>query len=353
MFHSVRHTAKQAVAQIVTAVIILSGICFSSPVAAQTLDSINKAAKQAGEIALQKAVTKDKDGNIISTSYGSVKATQNYVAADGSQVAAAEAAYQNSESHNLLNKNGVPEKANPPRLVNDYTGILSAAQANELEARCVDFANRTSNQIAIVILPSLYGYDKSELAYKIGKEWGVGQAKFNNGIVMLVKPKMGTESGDVFIATGTGLEAVLTDAICKRIIELRMIPALKANDYYDAVNDALNLIFPLAAGEISTDEFANNSDDDGGGTVAIIFLIIFIVFVVIAASGKGNNNGRDMGSNGGRRSNDLATALLLGSLLSGGRRGGGFSGGGGGFGGGGFGGFGGGGFGGGGAGGSW
>ena len=253
----------------------------------------------------------------------------------------------------------VPARPQPQRLVNDLADVFSSAQEQRMEQALVAFADSTSNQIAVVTVPELYGMDKAQLAFQIGEQWGVGQSKFDNGVVILVKPKVGNSRGEVFIATGYGLEGVLTDAVCRRIIEERMIPAFRAEDYFAGVVNALNVILPLAAGEISTDEFASGEDDTMSVVAAFIFLaFIIIVFIALLASG-GKNGPQNMGGSNhkGPSAADLIMLGILNNAASNSRRSsgwGGSSGGfGGGFGGGGFGGFGGGGFGGGGAGGSW
>lgn len=251
----------------------------------------------------------------------------------------------------------VPQRPLPPVLVNDLAGLFSPAEKSVLERKVVAFSDSTSNQIAIVVVPELYGYDKAELAYSIGEEWGVGQKKFDNGIVILVKPKLGNSSGEVFIATGYGLEGAVPDAFAKRVIERVMIPHFKNNDYYGGINAALDILMPVIAGEISTDEFA--SSDDGDIAAASLFMLFIIAFVILlVAMSKGDNKNMGGGNHRGGRDFTATDAFILGSILgnaTGSRhRGGSFGGGsfgGGSFGG--FGGFGGGSFGGGGAGGSW
>lgn len=246
----------------------------------------------------------------------------------------------------------VPKRPVPQRLVNDLAGLFSSYEKYSLENRVVAFADSTSNQIAIVIVPQLYGYDKAELAYSIGEEWGVGQDEFDNGIVILVKPKTEHSAGEVFIATGYGLEGVVTDAFARRVIEGAMIPHFRSNDYYGGVNAALDVLMPVISGEISTDKFAQG--DDSGAYVFMVVFIMFVVFLVL--SSKGNNRNMGGGNHRGGRNFTATDAFILGSILgnmSGSRGHSGGSFGGGSFGGGGFGGFGGGSFGGGGAGGSW
>lgn len=252
----------------------------------------------------------------------------------------------------------VPEKPNPPRLVNDFAGIFTPQQIHVLEDTLVRFSKKTSNQVTIVTVKDLAGKEASQFAYEIGEQWGVGGSKLNNGVVILIKPKNETK-GQAFIATGYGVEGVLPDASCSRIINNEMIPEFKKDDYFAGVVKALNVVLPVLAKEYSIEEYENGDGEEDMGFVIVVVAMAF-VFVLIALMDKNNknDNGRNgnSGTFGGRGSgaDDVASAILLGSLLGGccsGRSGGSF--GGGSFGGGGFGGFGGGSFGGGGAGGSW
>ncbi len=240
----------------------------------------------------------------------------------------------------------VPAAPNPPRLVNDFAHILTEGQVNLLERTLRVFNDSTSNQIVVVTVNDLGGYDKAQFAYEIGEKWKVGQQRFDNGVVILIKPKTERERGEAFIATGYGLEGVLPDAICKRIVDEHMIPHFRENDYYGGIVAALEIIIPLAKGEYS--EKLGRGNETGGIAGLIVVLLIFFLIVFLAKR-KGPKNFNNRGGGSG----DFWTGMILGNMLgSGGRNSSGswgsFSGGSGGFGG-----FGGGSFGGGGAGGSW
>ncbi len=241
----------------------------------------------------------------------------------------------------------------PPRLVNDLAGVLSAGEAQALENKLVAFNDSTSNQIAVVIVSDLQGYDRSEFAYRVARDWGVGQGDFNNGLLVLVKPKSGSSNGQVFIATGYGLEGAIPDIACADIIDREIIPRFRENDYYGGIDAGTNVLMSLAAGEYSYDNYAGGGSS--GSIPGVIIFLMILVFIFIISAGSSNN--KHLRRNG---SSNLPLWLLLSMMgggkshggswggFSGGSGGGGFSGGGGGFGG-----FGGGGFGGGGAGGSW
>jgi uncharacterized protein len=251
-----------------------------------------------------------------------------------------------------LNAQMLLPRPDPPRLVNDYAGVLSSSELGSLEEKLVAFNDTTSNQIAVVIVNDLQGYDRSEFAFKVARDWGVGQGDFNNGVLVLVKTKSEQSSGQVFIATGYGLEGAIPDIACSDIIDREILPRFRENDYYGGLDAGTEVLMALAAGEYSYQNYVKGSSS--GAIPGAVFFIIVIIFIILISSGSSNN--RHIKRNG---PSNLPLWLLLGMLGGGKSHGGsfgGFSGGrssGGGFGGGGFGGFGGGSFGGGGAGGSW
>ena len=251
----------------------------------------------------------------------------------------------------IISATAIPSRPEPARLVNDLADLFTAEQEEGLEKMLVAFDDSTSNQIAVVTVPDLEGYSSSEYATRIGLEWGVGSAKFDNGVVVLVKPK-NTSSGQVFIAVGYGLEGAIPDAYAKRIINDRMIPHFMGNDYFSGVEEACEMLMKLASGEIS--EMRDTEEGDEIAAIIATMFILFIILVVIVLVSK-DNNSRGGRGNGGRNV-FRGPVITIGDDFGGWNptRGCGFGGGscgGGGFGG--VGGFGGGSFGGGGAGGSW
>jgi uncharacterized protein len=244
----------------------------------------------------------------------------------------------------------IPERPNPPRLVNDLANVMTPDQQQQMEAELDDFANQSSTQIAVVTLPALNGYDISDLAIRIGEKWGVGQKGKNNGIVILFKPKIGNEKGQVFIAVGYGLESVIPDAVANRnVVDYEMIPRFKEGDVYGGLEAGIKVIKGLASGEFTAEAYQKKTEkgksDPGGAFILVILIIIILISIFRGGRGRHYNSG-------GSLPFWIAMGLMSGSR--GGGSWGNFSGGGGSFGGGGgFGGFGGGSFGGGGAGGSW
>lgn len=239
-----------------------------------------------------------------------------------------------------------PQKPVPPRLVNDFAGMLSESDVARLENKLVAFSDSTTTQIAIVTVKSLNGYDKADYAQRLAEKWGIGQKGINNGILILVKPKTESEDGEVYITQGYGLEGAIPDLPVSEIIDREILPSFRTGNYYGGLDKATDILMKMARGEFPADKYLKQSKGSNGPQP--FFIIIIIIFVVIMVmGGKGGRNNRHIASKG------LPIWMLMSMMNSRNTGGswGGFSGGGGG--GGGFGGFGGGSFGGGGAGGSW
>lgn len=253
----------------------------------------------------------------------------------------------------------IPPAPVPPRLVNDFVGVLQPRQLNELEHRLVAFNDTTSNMICVVIVDDMGDYSEQEFAYEIGEKWGVRSRTTGkrNGVVMLVKVKRNERDfGAAYIATGYDLEAVLPDAFCKNVADNKMIPRFKEGDYYQGIVDALDIIQPIVAGEITIKEYEDRQRAEAlrGLGIFLGFIVLFLVILIILDRKNRKNGGNGTGRKSGGK--DVWKWILLGSLLGSGRGNssggsdGGYSGGSSG----GFGGFGGsGGFGGGGGGGRW
>ncbi|MBO5711084.1 MAG: TPM domain-containing protein [Rikenellaceae bacterium] len=243
----------------------------------------------------------------------------------------------------------IPQRPNPPRLVNDFAAILSDPQERVLERKLAAFSDSTSNQIAVVTITDLDGTSISDFAAKLFDNWGIGTKGRDNGVLILVKPPKGASRGEVFIAVGYGLESVIPDAVAGRIVDYELIPLFRTGHYYAGIEKASNTLMQLAAGEFSANDYIKKRQK-GVSPLFIIFLTMLILAVITKI--RSRHNGEVITSSG----STSVPPIFIGGFpfMPMGGRGyssggfGGFTGGGGGFGG-----FGGGFTGGGGAGGSW
>lgn len=234
-----------------------------------------------------------------------------------------------------------PAKPKDQKPVYDYANLLTSSEENLLNRKLVQYADTTSTQIVIVTIESLEGIEINFYGTELAQKWGLGQKGKDNGILILVS-KGDKKTG---INTGYGVEARLTDALSRRVIENYINPEFKSGQFYTGLDNGTTAIIQIMSGEYQAPPSRKGKPEGQG-----IGFIIFVIIMIIVFSRFKNGGGR-----GGRRSGagDVLTWMLLSNMgssrSSGGFGSGGFGGGGGGF----SGGFGGGGFGGGGASGSW
>lgn len=256
----------------------------------------------------------------------------------------------------------IPAKTND--LVNDYAGMMSRGEQDQLRRKLVQYSLETSTQIAVVTEPSLQGEAAFDRALAIAHGWGVGgSSKKDNGVMIYVS----RDDRKIQILTGYGAEGFLPDILAKRIIDQDIKPAFREGKIYVGLNRATDTVMKLGKGEYTADDVQSQPVGSIGISPFFIFVIVILVFFLISYynnrhddddddGGYWRNGPYDMDDEPGRQVRRRRRRGGGGWVIFPGGFGGGGGGGGGGFGGGGgggFGGFGGGGFGGGGAGGDW
>jgi uncharacterized protein len=113
----------------------------------------------------------------------------------------------------------------------DQADILSPAARGSCEKKLADFEQKTSIQIVVATVGSLGGQEIEPYATALFREWKLGQAIKNNGVLFLVAP----HEHRVRIEVGFGLEETLTNATSKRILDEIVVPRLKAGDFDNGV----------------------------------------------------------------------------------------------------------------------
>jgi uncharacterized protein len=168
------------------------------------------------------------------------------------------------------------------RVVDEAT-LFSAAQKAELESTLENHENNTSNQVVVVTLKSLDGYDIRDYGLELGRAWGIGQKDKNNGVLLIIAPN----ERKVSIEVGYGLEGALPDATAKSIIDQRMLPYFKEGDYFGGAKLGVGAIISAIQGEYVPYE-VESSSKSFKFTDLIIPLIFLFVFIVGPVFGKKN-----------------------------------------------------------------
>ncbi|WP_321313083.1 TPM domain-containing protein [Halarcobacter sp.] len=153
----------------------------------------------------------------------------------------------------------------------DEANILSVDKKEALINILEDNENQTSNQIVVVILKSLKGYDIADYGYQLGRYWKIGQKEKNNGVLLIIS----MAEKKLRIEVGYGLEGVLTDKISHEIIEYIIKPEFKKAHFYKGIHKGINSIIEATKGEYKAENY-NIPTKDNTNWFFLYFAIIFI-----------------------------------------------------------------------------
>lgn len=119
------------------------------------------------------------------------------------------------------------QRADARRYVSNPDGVLTTEAVRHIDSLCASLRARGLAEVAVVAVDDIAGGDSFSFAIELFRRWGVGSARSNNGLgVLLVK-----DLREIRFVTGGGLEGVLPDALCKRIQMQCMIPWFREGNY--------------------------------------------------------------------------------------------------------------------------
>ncbi|HMI07696.1 MAG TPA: TPM domain-containing protein, partial [Flavobacterium sp.] len=176
----------------------------------------------------------------------------------------------------------IPEKPKFQTSVYDYASLLSASEKAQLEEKLIRYSDSTSTQIVVITVESLKNEDVLQLATKWGQAWGFGQAKEDNGTIILVAK----DERKVAIAPGYGLEDRLTAGQGGEIIRNIMIPEFKAGSYYNGLDKGADAIFDVFMGKYK----GERKSDKKGFPIGLFVFIGIIILMIISRGRRGGGN---------------------------------------------------------------
>ena len=108
----------------------------------------------------------------------------------------------------------------------DLARVLSGQETEQLSDQLKTHEEKTGNQVAVLILPSLEGEPVEAYSHRVATTWKLGQKGTDNGVLLLVALK----ERKLRIEVGYGLEGTLTDLRSARIIRHEIVPRFKVGD---------------------------------------------------------------------------------------------------------------------------
>ena len=168
----------------------------------------------------------------------------------------------------------------PTGRVNDFANVIDPAVEAEIDRRLDLLEQTTSSEIAVATITSLGGMSSAAYANRLFQEWGVGQAKTDNGVLVLIA----IDDRDMAIEVGYGLEGVLPDGLAGQIIRDDFTPRFRDGDYSGGIrNGVMRLADVVEKQQVLTpEELAKfNADHASPDLPVFIGLPFFGLFIAI------------------------------------------------------------------------
>ena len=193
--------------------------------------------------------------------------------------------------------------------------MLSPAVEASLTGKLEALEAQTGRQLVVATVPSLQGYEIEDYGYQLGRAWGIGDAKADTGVLLIVAPN----ERQVRIEVGYGLEPILTDALSSTILQGQVLPRFKAGEMEagvvagaDAIAAQLALPADEAAARAKAAAAKPKAQSDPRSGFPILLIVIFLVFMFTRRRGgagalpwillgalSGRGGGRDDWGGGG------------------------------------------------------
>lgn len=210
-----------------------------------------------------------------------------------------------AEFDDLLDRLG---REHPQTRVIDKAGVFAEQERQELNARLEEFERKTTAEIAVVVLPNIGGGNIDDFTVRLFKLWGIGKKDKNNGVLLLAA----LAERKIRIEPGYGLEPVLPDAVCGRIIDEAILPPFRENKIAAGLSQGAQRIMDRISGQAPAQEEPPGKPAEKlsplGYLIVIGFIGLVILILVVAqkrgwvtnsASGGGGGSGGSGGGSGG------------------------------------------------------
>src|SRR5262245_15489918 len=154
---------------------------------------------------------------------------------------------------------------------------MTSQSRSELEAKLKNLEDKSGIQVVVATVKSLEGSDIETYANQLFRNWKLGQAKKNNGALLLVAPN----ERKVRIEVGYGLEGTLTDALSSVIISSAIVPRFKANDFSGGIERGVDGIINVLSGDTADwQPKPSVRAEDPAPLSNEIFTVLFVIVVI-------------------------------------------------------------------------
>ncbi len=159
-----------------------------------------------------------------------------------------------------------------PRLearVTDLTGTLTRNQQAQLESELSALEREKGTQLVILLLPTTQPESIEQFGIRLAEAWKIGRQGADDGVIVIVAKN----DRSVRIEVGYGLEGAIPDAVAKRIIEERITPRFREDDFFGGLQGAADALGRIIGGEALPPPAESRAAPDGDWPLFVLFAL--------------------------------------------------------------------------------
>ncbi|MBS0169663.1 MAG: TPM domain-containing protein [Nitrospira sp.] len=157
----------------------------------------------------------------------------------------------------------------------DVAHVLPPATVEQLNQELRAHEAKTSNQVVVLIIPSLEGEPLFDVSHRVATTWKLGQKGTDNGALLLVAIK----DRKVRLEVGYGLEGVLTDARSAQIIRNEIVPRFRTGEFAAGISAGVRAVLSTIEGTYQAPERPRATSTDGETVGNVLLAVLVGVFI--------------------------------------------------------------------------
>ena len=122
--------------------------------------------------------------------------------------------------------------------ITDTAGVLSKEEVAALDEKLSAYRKCSTNHVVVFVPGTLGGHPVEDVAYGAFTTWKIGEAKEDNGVLLVLAPN----DRKLKIETGKGVGGSLTDIESSRILREVATPRMKASQFFAAADEGTSAI---------------------------------------------------------------------------------------------------------------
>lgn len=163
--------------------------------------------------------------------------------------------------------------------VYDGAQVLTEETEQYIVNSSQELESKTDAQIVVVTIPTLDGQSLEEYATELFRQWGIGDAKKDNGLLLLCA----VDDRKFRVEVGYGLEGDLPDGKTGRMQDEYIVPLLKENKFDEGIRNGYSAFLQAVADVYDVSISGETAVSYEDGEVDAAFAICFVIGLLLSS----------------------------------------------------------------------